>query len=80
MPEATSTVRDFAIAPTTDGVTAPLGFRSAALHCGIKAKAGALDLTVLAADGNASAAGIFRTNVRGSKGPGGPSALARPSC
>jgi glutamate N-acetyltransferase/amino-acid N-acetyltransferase len=63
MPEATSTVRDFAIAPTTDGVTAPLGFRSAALHCGIKAKAGALDLTVLAADGNASAAGIFTTNL-----------------
>jgi glutamate N-acetyltransferase/amino-acid N-acetyltransferase len=44
-------------------VTAPLGFRSAALHCGIKAKAGALDLTVLAADGLASAAGIFTTNL-----------------
>ena len=56
-------MRDFAIAPTTDGVTAPLGFRSAALHCGIKAMAGALDLTVLAADGNASAAGIFTTNL-----------------
>ena len=63
MPEATSTVRDFAIAPTTDGVTAPQGFRSAALHCGIKAKPGALDLTILAADGNASAAGIFTTNL-----------------
>jgi glutamate N-acetyltransferase/amino-acid N-acetyltransferase len=62
MPE-TSTVRDFAIAPTTGGVTAPQGFRSAALHCGIKAKSGALDLTVLAADGNASAAGIFTTNL-----------------
>ena len=62
MPE-TSTVRDFAIAPTTGGVTAPQGFRSAALHCGIKAKTGALDLTVLAADGNASAAGIFTTNL-----------------
>jgi len=56
-------VRDFAIAPTTGGVTAPQGFRSAALHCGIKAKTGALDLTVLAADGNASAAGIFTTNL-----------------
>jgi len=56
-------VRDFAIAPTTGGVTAPQGFRSAALHCGIKAMAGALDLTVLAADGNASAAGIFTTNL-----------------
>ena len=62
MPEATSSVHDFVIAPTTGGVTAPQGFRSAALHCGIKAKSGALDLTVLAADGNASAAGIFTTN------------------
>jgi glutamate N-acetyltransferase / amino-acid N-acetyltransferase len=56
-------VHDFVIAPTTGGVTAPQGFRSAALHCGIKAKAGALDLTVLVADGNASAAGIFTTNL-----------------
>ena len=56
-------MHDFVIAPTTGGVTAPAGFRSAALHCGIKAKAGALDLTVLAADGNASAAGIFTTNL-----------------
>jgi glutamate N-acetyltransferase/amino-acid N-acetyltransferase len=45
------------------GVTAPLGFTSAALHAGIKAKAGALDLTVLAADRAASAAGIFTTNL-----------------
>jgi glutamate N-acetyltransferase/amino-acid N-acetyltransferase len=63
MPETSSTVRDFAIAPTTGGVTAPQGFRSAALHCGIKAAASALDLTVLAADGDASAAGIFTTNL-----------------
>jgi glutamate N-acetyltransferase/amino-acid N-acetyltransferase len=63
MPETSSTVRDFAIAPATGGVTAPQGFRSAALHCGIKAAASALDLTVLAADGNASAAGIFTTNL-----------------
>jgi glutamate N-acetyltransferase/amino-acid N-acetyltransferase len=63
MPEASSSVHDFVIAPTTGGVTAPQGFRSAALHCGIKAKSGALDLTVLAADGNAAAAGIFTTNL-----------------
>jgi glutamate N-acetyltransferase/amino-acid N-acetyltransferase len=63
MPETTSSVRDFAVTPTTGGVTAPLGFRSAALHCGIKAAASALDLTVLACDGNASAAGIFTTNL-----------------
>src|SRR5687768_14081920 len=63
MPDTSSTVRDFTIAPATGGVTAPQGFRSAALHCGIKAVPTALDLTVLAADGNASAAGIFTTNL-----------------
>ena len=63
MPEMSSTVRDFAITPTTGGVTAPQGFRSAALHCGIKSAVSALDLTVLAADGIASAAGIFTTNL-----------------
>jgi glutamate N-acetyltransferase/amino-acid N-acetyltransferase len=63
MPETSSTVRDFAVASTTGGVTAPLGFRSAALHCGIKAAPAALDLTVLVSDGNASAAGLFTTNL-----------------
>src|SRR5688572_12712350 len=51
------------LTPAAGGVTAPQGFTSAALHCGIKAKAGALDLTVLAADRAASAAGIFTTNL-----------------
>jgi glutamate N-acetyltransferase/amino-acid N-acetyltransferase len=63
MPNASSTLRDFTIAPASGGVTAPQGFRSAALHCGIKAVATSLDLTVLAADGNASSAGIFTTNL-----------------
>lgn len=63
MPEASSSVHDLVITPTIGGVTAPQGFRSAALHCGIKAKTGTLDLTVLAADANASAAGIFTTNL-----------------
>jgi glutamate N-acetyltransferase/amino-acid N-acetyltransferase len=63
MAETSSIVRDFAIAPTTGGVTAPQGFRSAALHCGIKATVGALDLTVVAADDKAAAAGIFTTNL-----------------
>ena len=62
MPEA-STVRDVTIAPTHGGVTAPAGFQSAALHCGIKAAPQALDLTVIAADGAASAAGLFTTNL-----------------
>ena len=45
------------------GVTAPLGFTSAAVHCGIKPKAGALDLAVIAADRPAWAAGLFTTNL-----------------
>src|SRR5688500_8175638 len=51
------------LTPAAGGVTAPQGFTSAALHSGIKAKTGALDLTVLAADRAASAAGIFTTNL-----------------
>jgi glutamate N-acetyltransferase/amino-acid N-acetyltransferase len=62
MPEAI-TVRDLTITPTEGGITAPKGFRSAALHCGIKAKANALDLAVIAADTTASAAGLFTTNL-----------------
>jgi glutamate N-acetyltransferase/amino-acid N-acetyltransferase len=62
MPEAT-TVRDLAITTADGGVTAPEGFRSAALHCGIKTAPGALDLTIIAADTNASAAGLFTTNL-----------------
>jgi glutamate N-acetyltransferase / amino-acid N-acetyltransferase len=45
------------------GITAPLGFTSAAIHCGIKASAGALDLAVIAADRPAAAAGLFTTNL-----------------
>jgi glutamate N-acetyltransferase / amino-acid N-acetyltransferase len=63
MPDASSTLRDFTVAPAAGGVTAPQGFRSAALHCGIKAVPTSLDLTVLAADGDASAAGLFTTNL-----------------
>jgi glutamate N-acetyltransferase/amino-acid N-acetyltransferase len=63
MPDVSSTLRDFSIVAATGGVTAPRGFQSAALHCGIKAAAGALDLTVIAADRQAAAAGIFTTNL-----------------
>jgi glutamate N-acetyltransferase/amino-acid N-acetyltransferase len=62
MPE-TTTLRDFTITAVEGGVTAPAGFRSAALHCGIKAGPHALDLTVIAADVPASAAGLFTTNL-----------------
>jgi glutamate N-acetyltransferase/amino-acid N-acetyltransferase len=51
------------ISPIDGGVTAPRGFSSSALHCGIKAKPGALDLAVIAADGPASAAALFTTNL-----------------
>lgn len=63
MPDTSSPVRDFTVTPSTGGVTAPQGFRSAALHCGIKAKPSALDLSVLVSDANASAAGLFTTNL-----------------
>jgi len=45
------------------GIGAPAGFRSAGVHCGIKKAADALDLTVIAADRTAAAAGIFTTNL-----------------
>lgn len=58
-----STIRRFSVARTEGGVTAPKGFRSSALHCGIKAKPGALDLLVLASDDEATIAGIFTENL-----------------
>jgi glutamate N-acetyltransferase/amino-acid N-acetyltransferase len=62
MAEATS-VREFAVAAATGGVTAPRGFSSSALHCGIKKAAGALDLVVIAADAVAPSAALFTTNL-----------------
>ena len=43
------------------GVTAPLGFRAAAVAAGIKP--GRLDLALLVADGPCAAAGVFTTNL-----------------
>jgi glutamate N-acetyltransferase / amino-acid N-acetyltransferase len=43
------------------GVTAPLGFRAAAVASGIKP--GRLDLALLVADGPCTAAGVFTTNL-----------------
>lgn len=54
---------DVTIVPVPGGVTAPAGFRSAALHCGIKAQANALDLAVIAADLAVPAAALFTTNL-----------------
>ncbi len=63
MAEMTTSVHDASTTAVSGGVTAPLGFTSAALHSGIKAKAGALDLTIVAADQPAAAAGLFTTNL-----------------
>jgi glutamate N-acetyltransferase/amino-acid N-acetyltransferase len=54
---------DFAVAPAQGGITAPAGFRTGAVHCGIKDDASALDLVVLAADAPASAAALFTRNL-----------------
>ena len=51
------------LTPIDGGVTAPAGFQSGAVHCGIKADPAALDLLVLAADAPAAVAGIFTTNL-----------------
>jgi glutamate N-acetyltransferase/amino-acid N-acetyltransferase len=53
---------DSVISSIDGGITAPKGFTSASLHCGIK-KTGALDLTVIAAIEPVAAAGIFTTNL-----------------
>ena len=45
------------------GVTAAAGFRWASVSAGIKKKAGALDLSIIAARGPVAAAGIFTTNL-----------------
>jgi glutamate N-acetyltransferase / amino-acid N-acetyltransferase len=58
-------VRTPSISVTTvpGGIGAPEGFQAGSVHSGIKAAASALDLTVIAAESAASAAGIFTTNL-----------------
>ena len=51
------------VTPARGGITAPRGFRTGAVHCGIKTSPTALDLAVLAADATGSAAGLFTTNL-----------------
>jgi glutamate N-acetyltransferase/amino-acid N-acetyltransferase len=63
MADLIPSARQFVVMPIDGGVTAPTGFRSAAVHCGIKAKAGALDLAIVAVDTFASMAAIFTTNL-----------------
>jgi glutamate N-acetyltransferase / amino-acid N-acetyltransferase len=63
MADHASTVPALMVKPIAGGVTAPLGFTSAALHSGIKVKTGALDLTIIAAEEPVPAAGLFTTNL-----------------
>src|SRR5258705_13576696 len=63
MAEVMPSTRPSTITPIDGGITSPTGFRSAAVHCGIKARPGALDLAVLAGDTFASMAALFTTNL-----------------
>ena len=60
---SSSVAAQFSVAAATGGVTAAQGFTAAGLHCGIKAKTGALDLGLLVAETAVPAAGIFTTNL-----------------
>jgi glutamate N-acetyltransferase/amino-acid N-acetyltransferase len=55
-------VTDIPFQPIAGGLTAPRGFRTAGVACGIKAS-GKLDLMLLASDARASAAAVFTTNL-----------------
>src|SRR5262245_45840678 len=63
MPDTASAIREFQITPATGGITAPAGFRTGAVHCGIKAAVDALDLVVLVSDHPATAAALFTKNL-----------------
>ncbi len=52
----------YAITPVTGGVTAPSGFRSSGVHCGLK-KRDALDLALVDAGSVVPAAAVFTRNV-----------------
>jgi glutamate N-acetyltransferase/amino-acid N-acetyltransferase len=50
------------VRPIEGGVTAPVGVRASGLHCGIKAS-GKPDVSMIACDAPASAAGLFTLNL-----------------
>jgi glutamate N-acetyltransferase/amino-acid N-acetyltransferase len=60
---ADASVTQFSVTVAPGGVTAARGFRSGAVASGIKKKAGALDLAVIAADAAVPAAALFTTNL-----------------
>ena len=61
MPDVVPTASAHQIDTISGGITAPAGFRAAGVSCGIKSSG--LDLALLVADGTASAAGLFTTNL-----------------
>ncbi len=60
----TSTIQGAtSIVAASGGVGAARGFRSSAVHAGVKKAAGALDLAIIAAERPVSAAALFTTNL-----------------
>ena len=60
---ADASITQFHIVTISGGVTAAKGFRSGAVASGIKKRAGALDLAVIAAERPVPAAALFTTNL-----------------
>jgi glutamate N-acetyltransferase / amino-acid N-acetyltransferase len=60
---ADTSITDFNVTVTQKGVMAAGGFRGAAVAAGIKKKAGALDVAVIAADRPVPTAALFTTNL-----------------
>jgi glutamate N-acetyltransferase/amino-acid N-acetyltransferase len=58
-----ASLADVTLTAAEGGITAPAGFKSGAVHCGIKPTASALDLAVIAADATVPAAALFTTNL-----------------
>jgi glutamate N-acetyltransferase/amino-acid N-acetyltransferase len=58
-----TTLKETTVTRIDGGVTAAAGFRSSAVHAGIKKSPTAPDLTIIAADRAVPAAGIFTTNL-----------------
>jgi len=63
MPATTLSGTGFSIETIDGGVGAPAGFRTTAVHAGVKKVQGALDLAIVAADAPVPAAALFTTNL-----------------
>ena len=58
-----ASLADVRLVPVEGGITAPGGFKTAGVHCGIKAAASSLDLAIVAAERAVPAAALFTTNL-----------------